>query len=734
MLEINLSKINKSYNSNKVLDDFSLALKTGEHIGLIGPNGCGKTTTFNIIMGEYFDSGNISIRKGARVGVLSQIPKLESNNETGLDVLLRGLKEILDKESNLNELIKKIEEEKDENKKNKLISKLTIMQEDFSLNDGYKIDENISKIKKYFKISDDMLKREFNVLSGGEKTLITLASLVLGNYDILLLDEPTNHLDIETLEWLEGYLKVYKGSLLISSHDRYFLDKVVNKIVYINEGHEEVYDGNYTYYLNESERRELKLFEQYKVQKRQIEAMEASIKRLKDWGVRSDNPAFFRRAASIQKRLDKIERIELSKEKKDIPLNFNDMKRSGNTVLTIDNLSLSIKDHFLFKADHAFIGYNDRVALLGKNGVGKSTFIKEILSGVNESIKLGKSIVLGYIPQEIRFDNDLLSIYEFARRIFDGPESKLRASLSRYYFTEETLSKKINVLSGGEKVRLKLFELITKNANFLILDEPTNHIDIDTREVLESALLSYNGTILFVSHDRYFISKLATKIFLIEDNKLKVFNESYEDYKERIFKEEEKRIRVLEESKIKLNVPKEIKEYVSNATIYDINGYNKIKLYKLVKKNTTYYLKISSASLKEEKDKLEFLIKQIPVPKVIAYLEDEGKYYLVTKEVEGVPLSTIEDKELLFNILVESYAHIYLCDTNGFPSNDKGYLNHGDLTLDNIIVKNKKLSGFVSLRKSYISNELDDLKTIDNEIKHYLGKSYVDRFHKELGL
>ena len=734
MLEINLSKICKSYNGKKVLDNFSLELKTGEHIALIGPNGSGKTTTFNIILGESIDSGNVSLRKGARIGVLTQIPKLSESDETGYDVLTRGLKEINELEKEIEELLIKIENSPEKDKV-KLINELTHKQEVYSSNDGYKKEEKINKIKKHFKLSDDLLNRKFNVLSGGEKTIISLASLVLGNYDILLLDEPTNHLDIDTLEWLEGFFKNYKGSILISSHDRYFLDKVVNKVIAINDGVSETYDGNYSYYLKESERRELKLFEEYKTQARQIEAMEKAIKRLKEWGSRSDNPAFFRRARAIQKRLDKIEVIKLKEEKKELPLEFKLKERSGNAVLKIKDLDLKIEDKTLVKNVECFIGFGERVGILGKNGVGKTTLIKEILKGKNDCIKLGKNIILGFIPQEIRFDNDGLTIYEFARTFYEGPEAKLRSDLFRFYFTEDVLTKKIGVLSGGEKVRLKLFELITKNANFLILDEPTNHIDVDTREILESALLDYHGSLLFVSHDRYFVKKIATKLFVIEDESLKEFNYTYEEYQNMLQSIYEKQIEKEKEKEITLNVPRSIKEFVSNARVYDISGYSKVKVYKLVKKNITYYLKISKNDLSREKDILKYLDGKLLVPKVMGYTFEDNKHYLVTKELNGVLLNSMTDKELMFNVIKDAYMSIYLCDVEGFPYKEEtGVLSHGEFTFDNILVYKNSFNGFLSLKNMSIRNERYDLDTIEKEIEKYLGKEYIGKFYEDLGI
>ena len=315
MIEISLNKINKSFGYETLLKDFSLEVKTGEKIALIGPNGSGKTTIFKIINGvESIDSGVINIRKNINIGYLCQIPQKEETNIKAEEVYLRGIKYLLDLEKEINVFVNNMSDSK------KDIEALSKIQEEFRIKGGYQINEKINKIKHGFKLHKELLDTEYNKLSGGEKTIVNLASLVLSEPELLLLDEPTNHLDIETLEWFEEYLKTYKGSVIIVSHDRYFLDKVVNKIISIENGKDEIYHGNYTYYLKESEKRMMLEFQKYKNQQKQIKAMEESIERLKEWGRKSDNPIFFRRAESMQKRLDKMILIDKPKEKIDLPI------------------------------------------------------------------------------------------------------------------------------------------------------------------------------------------------------------------------------------------------------------------------------------------------------------------------------------------------------------------------------------------------------------------------------
>ena len=546
-IELSLNKVGKNFGFKKILDGFDLELKTGERVALIGPNGSGKTTIFKMIIGEENPtSGNIIIRKDATLGMLSQMPQTYEKGVTVLDVIKSSKKELFDLENKLREIEEKLATITDQDTLDSLLKSYGKLQETFENIGGYQLEATINKVCNGFKLDDKILNREYNSLSGGEKTIVNFASLILKEPSVLLLDEPTNHLDIDTLEWLEEYLSNYKGSILISSHDRYFLDKVANKTVLIDRGRSETFFGNYSYYIEENERRIMAEFEEFKDQQKKIAAMKNSIKKLQEFGrlAAPGGEAFFKRAASIQKRLDKMELLEKPEEKKELPLDFQIKQRSGKDVLNVDELSVMIGDKELFDRADMFIRFGEKVCLMGKNGSGKSTLIKMILNAYNPEeyssdaeqlegeIKVGSSVIVGYLPQEIKFDDESATILDTARKFYDGTETYLRASLAKYLFYGENVFKRIGNLSGGEKVRLKLFELILKKANFLILDEPTNHIDIDTREMLEEALKEYDGTILFVSHDRYFIDRLAKKTFEIEDEKINRYEGNYSDLKD----------------------------------------------------------------------------------------------------------------------------------------------------------------------------------------------------------
>ena len=380
---------------------------------------------------------------------------------------------------------------------------------------GYQLEEKFKKICSGFKFNKDFLNKEYNNLSGGEKTIVNLAYILLKNPNLLLLDEPTNHLDIETLEWLENLLIDYKGTIILISHDRYFLDKVATKTILLENGKTKIYDGNYSYFLKEDEKRTLSEYEVYKNQQKQIEKMKESIKKLRTFGNLAGNEMFFKRAKSIEKRLEKLELVDkINSEKRKLPINLNTSNRSGKDILTIKNLNKSYGTKKIFDDFNMEIHYGEKVQLKGNNGSGKSTLLKIILGEDNNysgEIRLGSSVKIGYIPQEIKFINENKTVLEYFLFDYTDSETKARSYLAKYMFFGNNVFKRLKELSGGERVRLILAKLVLQETNFLILDEPTNHLDISTREILEDTLEEYTGTILFVSHDRYFAKKVAMR-------------------------------------------------------------------------------------------------------------------------------------------------------------------------------------------------------------------------------
>ena len=541
MIEIELNNIKKNYGLKNILDGFNLVVKSGERVALIGQNGSGKSTILKIISGqETIDNGAINIRKGSTIGMLNQIYENEDTDILVKDFLYESFSEILQIEKQLRNLEEKMTYEQNIDLLETVINKYGKLQEKYQTMGGYEIQEKFSKICSKFNLSEKMLGQNYNYLSGGEKTKINLAKLLLKNPDILLLDEPTNHLDFESLNFLEEFVKNYKGTILIVSHDRYFLDKVITKTILLENGKDNVYYGNYSYFIKEDERRTLAKFENYKNQQKQIEKMKESIKTLRKFGEIAKNEMFFKRAKSIEKKLEKMEVLEkVDLNQRSIDLKFNIENRAGKDVIKIQNLSKRFESKIIFENANMTLTYGEKVALIGKNGAGKTSLIKMILGEdlqFSGEIKLGASIKMGYIPQNIIFENTNQTILEFFLDDNSFTETQARAKLAKYGFRGENVFKKIGFLSGGEKVRLLLIKLIQKDINFLILDEPTNHIDVDTRELLEEALAEYSGTVLFGSHDRYFINKLADRVVNIEDYKIKSYSGNYDDFVSRTSK------------------------------------------------------------------------------------------------------------------------------------------------------------------------------------------------------
>ena len=531
MIDISLNKIKKNYGFNDVLTDINFDVYTNDKIALVGLNGSGKSTILKLIYGiENPNSGNISIRNNISIGYLSQ--NYENKDILVKNMLYENFKDVLKLEYEIKKIESKMQTQENDYK---LITKYCNLLEKLNDIGGYKVKEKITKTVDTFKL-EKLLEKNFNILSGGEKKLVLLANIMINNPDVILLDEPTNYLAINTLEWLENYLINYKGSLVIVSHDRYFLDKVTNKTILIENGTNYIFHGNYSYYLKENENRIINEFEKYKDQQKQIEEMKKTIKKLREWGQLGNNERFFKRAKCIERRLEKIELINKPKVKNNIPITFNDNKRTGHDVLKINNLNLVIEDKILLDNVNFELTYGTRTCILGSNGSGKSTLIKYIINNYNNSkstdnIKIGTNVKIGYIEQEIKFKNEDIRVYDEARKYFNGEEYLLRSSLFKFMFYGDDIYKKLNKLSGGERVRLLLFCLIQQEINFLILDEPTNHIDVETKEVLEDALIDFKGTILFVSHDRYFINKIATSILEIKDKKIHNHIGNYDDYK-----------------------------------------------------------------------------------------------------------------------------------------------------------------------------------------------------------
>ena len=536
MIELALNNIQKYYGANMVLKDITFDVKTGEILGIVGENGCGKSTLLKIICGiEGYDNGALSIRKGASIGYLEQMINF-GDDFTVTDVLNTAFKDA----DLIYEEMKIVEKELENIDEKNLESRLKLysnLQSKYESLGGYDKEEKLSKVCTGLNLDESILQRQFEKLSGGEKTTVILGKILIQNPDILLLDEPSNHLDLASMEWLEGYLKAYKGTVVIVSHDRYFLDNVVLSIVEIEDMISHSYSGNYSAYVKEKERALQLEMEAYINQQKKIKEMEKTIANLKDWGARGDNNKFFRRAFSMEKMLNRIERIDKPKlETGSINIMSKSSERSGKEVVNVKNLWKSFREKEILKGVNLLIRYGERTAFIGENGSGKTTLIKILLGEINmdrgEAL-LGSSVKLGYLPQNITFSDENKTVLDIFREDISITDGKGREYLSNYLFCKEAVFRKVGDLSGGERSRLSLAKLMYRQVNFLILDEPTNHLDIESREELEEFLKDFKGTLLFISHDRYFINSLASRIIELENGLLKSYDGDYEYYKKK---------------------------------------------------------------------------------------------------------------------------------------------------------------------------------------------------------
>ena len=555
MIEIGISNLAKSFGVDKIFENVTFDVKTKDRIGLVGRNGTGKTTLMKILAGyENFQSGQINKRKGLVLGYLEQIPNYEDKN-TVSDVLNEAFRNVQEIKSQMEQLEKTFDKLGGEELK-LAIKKYSYLHDTYQIEGGYNTKEKLNKILHGLNISDEMEKREFNTLSGGEKTRVILGKILLEEPDLLLLDEPSNHLDIKSVEWLEEYLKAYEGTIVMVSHDRYFLDRVSNKIIELEADGVQIYNGSYSKYVAEKELRFLQAMKEYESQQKKIKKMEDQIQRYRIWGEMRDSDKMYKRAKELEKRLEKIEKINKPiVDKKSANFEISGVERTGKEVIKVIDLKKSYDKKQLFDDINFTLFYKESLCILGENGTGKSTILKIIINEIQSDygeVKVGSNVKIGYLPQEVSFDKEDISIVDYFSYNYGISLGEARKELASILFTGDDVYKHISTLSGGEKSRLKLGMLIYEKVNTLILDEPTNHLDIESREVLEENLINYEGTILFVSHDRYFVDKIATCIGEIENKNFKIYNFNYEGYKQ-----EKQRIDEIEQSRLLIEDKKE---------------------------------------------------------------------------------------------------------------------------------------------------------------------------------
>ncbi|WP_064201104.1 ribosomal protection-like ABC-F family protein [Brevibacillus brevis] len=587
MIIVATQQLQKSYGADPVLQDITLEIKAGERVGIVGPNGAGKTTLFKLLAGiESPDSGELFRAKGTIWAYLPQTPKYPAE-WTGADVVASAFADVI----KLQEQMRELEQQmgllyENEQELNRLMLRYQKLQDEFEQRDGYQWETKMAQVTQGLGVSSELLATPFAQLSGGEKTKAGLAKLLCQQSDVLLLDEPTNHLDVESMEWLEEFLKNYQGTILIISHDRYFLDAVVTSVYHVDGGEAEFYIGNYSAFATEREERLLRQFAAYQEQQKQIKKMKETIKRLKEWGNRSNPPneAFHRRAKSMEKALARIERIERPKMEADrMGLQFMKTDRSGQDVLKATGVQKAFGGKQLFADASFLLRYGERKALLGPNGCGKSTLIRMLLGEIEPdagTLKIGSSVKVGYLSQQALEGDQNQRLIDVFREVASVTEPEARHLLARFMFYGEQVFKRIGQLSGGERMRLRLAQMMHQEINLLILDEPTNHLDIEARETLEEALADFRGSLFIISHDRYFLQKMADGVFWVENKRLVHDVGSYEEAREK----QKQRIAARagkpeEEIERKQSAVKQVQETaVTNATAKRPNSYKLAEL------------------------------------------------------------------------------------------------------------------------------------------------------------
>ena len=533
MIVLSCNNLNKSFGIDSILENVNFTVNEYDKIGIIGVNGTGKTTLFKIISGIYgYDSGDIYTSKDCEIGYLEQNTNFHSEN-TILEEVLEVFKDVIEMEKYLRDLEHKISEESSNTNSTtleKLMNEYSNKLEAFSDMNGYGYKSEAKGVLKGLGFSDEDMDKPISILSGGEKTRVLLGKLLLKKPTLLLLDEPTNHLDSEAIEWLEVFLKQYKGTVILISHDRYFLDQVVNRIFEIHNKKLKTYNGNYSDFIKASaieKELELKKFED---QQKDIKKQEESIERLKAFG----REKHLKRARSKEKALAKVDVLDKPEAyRKKAKIEFNPSVTSGNDVLQLRDISMGYGERILFKDLNLDIYRGEKVALIGANGIGKSTLFKIIMNEITPlsgDIKFGTNVNVSYFHQEqktLNLDNTIIDeIWEDNKQL---TQTSLRTMLGAFLFEGEEVFKKISTLSGG----VAILKLILSNANLLLLDEPTNHLDIDSKEVLEEALSSYTGTIFTISHDRYFLNTVVDKVLVLDENGITEYLGNYDYYIEK---------------------------------------------------------------------------------------------------------------------------------------------------------------------------------------------------------
>lgn len=528
MVDISVTNLTKFFViGENLLDGLTFEVQEGECVAILGRNGCGKTTLFRILTKEIdYDEGEVYVNPHKRLGLISQIPVFP-DGYTVEDVLRSAFRELIQAQK----AMAKLEHLMQHGATAEQLKEYDALSNRFQSGGGYEMDVEVDKICNGLGISQEQRCQDFASLSGGEKTRVNLARLLLEKTDILLLDEPTNHLDLNSVEWLEQYINAFKGTVLAISHDRYFIDQVADRVIEITDGHAEFYSGNYSFYMDEKQARFDLQMKQYEQEQAKLKQLGYTVERMKGWGI--NNRTLYRRAMSIQHRMERIKKTERPKTEKTMKATFGEKDFSGDVVFKMKNVSKSFGERTLFSNVELNVEAGERIAILGDNGTGKSTFIKCLLGEEDcvGKIQFGPTVKWGYLPQIIHFSHPERSLYDTMLYEKNCTPQVARDRLGAFLFQGEDVFKTVGNLSGGEQSRLRLCMLMDEKINLLILDEPTNHLDIASREWVEAAIEEFEGVLLFVSHDRYFIEKFAERIWLLENGEIRDFRCGYQKYR-----------------------------------------------------------------------------------------------------------------------------------------------------------------------------------------------------------
>ena len=533
MIEIQVKDLVKSFEvGHNVLDGLTFQIDQGERVGLLGKNGAGKTTLFKILTGELdYDEGQVTLAPGRRLGLISQIP-VYPPEYTVEDVLRTAFS----RQQALAEEMRALEARMAAGESDSdILRRYDRLSERFMAFGGYDTDVAVNKVANGLSIPASQRAQLFSSLSGGEKTRVNLGRLILEDTDILLLDEPTNHLDLHATEWLEEYIRAFRGTVVVISHDRYFLDRIVTRVIEVLDGKAEFYSGNYSFYAVEKERRYQERMKQYLKEQAKIQQLEKAAEQLRLWAFQGMDKTY-RRAISMEKRIERMRTTAKPTKAKKMDARFSTAEFHGDEVLSLRGVSKSYGEKHLFDGITLKVEGGERIALIGDNGTGKSTLIKMIVGELypdDGRIRTGPQVRCAYLPQIVHFDHPDWNLVENMMAAKKGLSAQsARNRLAAYEFQGEDVMKPVSVLSGGEQSRLRLCMLMDDEINFLILDEPTNHLDIASREWIEEAVEAYDGTLLFVSHDRYFINRFATRIWELADGTITDYSMGFAQYRQ----------------------------------------------------------------------------------------------------------------------------------------------------------------------------------------------------------